>query len=190
MHLFPEGRELAEGIITFIKEKEGLNKKEEGFTSYRDRFGNLDETLKQIQETYPARVKEALEGISLNYNGFVDSAFAEFPLTVDAYWQGYRRTLGKSSLSIFEDKTKTLAENDKMFAEDYRRIIEIMAEVMETPKINFNIEPLYQLLDRQPKKFMGIGSYIFKSGDNGSPIETIWDLRQKDIPRLPSSEIK
>lgn len=44
-------------------------------------------------------------------------------------------------------------------------------------------EPRWNLIHYNPKSMLGIGKYIFMI-EKREPVETVWDLRQKEIPRL------
>jgi len=71
--------------------------------------------------------------------------------------------------------------DDEKMAEFYKNFL---AEMIEREGgVSLDVEPQFQLLDRQPERVLGIGVYIFKNG-TGHPIETIWDFRQAEIPRF------
>ncbi|MEI6731399.1 MAG: hypothetical protein WCK90_01830 [archaeon] len=145
-------------------------------------FERFDENIKRFRSAYPDRVKEFLKDRIESRNSILEFGLKDFPLTTDAYWQGYRRSLGSGRLIVDPDESKTMAENDILFAESYRRIVTEFIAPGETP-IDFNIEPSWTVIDRQPERALGVGVYILKDGA-GHPHETIWDLRQKEIPRL------
>ena len=173
MGLFPEERDLAERVITEVREREGLTD-EKAFT-YQERFGNLYETLKHIREDHPERVKEVLDEITSNYDGFVDQAIIDFPLTADTYWQNYRRNQTKRS--ILDD----VPLEDSKLAESYKESLTWM--MADEGRISLDVEPQFHLLDRQPERALGVGVYIFKN-EEGRPIESIWDLTAKEIPKF------
>jgi hypothetical protein len=183
MRLFPEERTLAESVITEVREREELAKEEDRFASYEERFGNLYETLRQIREDHPDRVREVLEEVTAGYNGFVADALAKFPLTTDAYWQNYRRNQSKGSMTVFPDGSKSDTENDRLMADNYKTLLTAMAEATGQTIVPLNTEPQFQLLDRQAERALGIGVYIFKNGI-GHPIETVWDFREAEVPKF------
>jgi hypothetical protein len=183
LRLFPEERDLAEAVITEVRKREGLLKKEDRFTPYQERFGNLYDTLKQIHEDHPDRVREVLTEITQGYDGFVDEAVARFSLTTDAYWQNYRRNQLKGSMTVFPVESKSDEENDRALAENYKTLLTVTAEAMDRPIVPLDTEPQFQLLDRRAERALGIGIYIFKNG-TGHPIETVWDFRRTEVPRF------
>jgi len=177
--LFPEEDELIRGVISLVKGREKIEVKNGDFFAFRD------QTLKQLQEQYPARFQEVLEEITASYNEFVAEAVAKFPLSADAYWQNYRRNQTKASLGVFPDESKTDAENDKLMAKNYNNLLTFMSknmeEIMGKKFVPLDIEPRLQLLDRQPERLTGIMGYIFKN-ETGDLTETIWDFREAKIP--------
>jgi hypothetical protein len=46
-----------------------------------------------------------------------------------------------------------------------------------------NVEPTSQLVEYKPEGALGLGVYDFDMGEKGK-ISTIWDLREKSIPKL------
>jgi hypothetical protein len=170
MFLFPEEWKIGERLVDKIRGRDEL----EYFSSYEQRYGeNLAETIRQLREEDPKKAAEIVQQIVQDYNSSLDEAITQFPLTVNEYWQGYRRTRYKSSLTEFCD--------DKKMAEDCKRCLATILQALgrETPT---DSEPAYELLGTRPSFVSGIEVYCFNK--EGEKIETLWDLRQKQVPKL------
>jgi len=179
MSLFPDEDKIASNVINETRKREGLGASD-GLLRGLEAFNAL-------QSEYPGRVDEVLGELVQGYNGYVNALAEKFPLTTDAYWQNFRRNLSMGSLPMFEDPRKTTAQNDRDFAMFYRKFVTaISREAMgdSSGKLGVGPEPQYELLDRQPQYLAGIGLYILKNTATSDPIKTIWDLRQKEIPRM------
>ncbi len=160
-----------EDLITYFRGGEDLNPGER-VAHYNSVLGNLEKTMGQIRWAYPELVKAVLKYVTAEYNQSVDQAIAQFPLTVDAYWQNYRRNLTNASL---------IHGTDEEMANFYKG--PIANAIKSGGGISLDVEPQHQLLDRQPQRALGLGVYIFKH-ETGILVETLWDLRQKETPRF------
>ncbi len=174
MPLFPEEEDIVGKVIRIMRKRENLEIPGK----------SIDEFLKKLQEQHSEKIQEAVGEFMKKYNSYLDGLITKFPITTDTYWQIYRRNHYKSTIPYFVAEH----ENDRIFAGFYRHAADMNARLDGDPPIDYNIEPQYELLDRQPERSFGIGVYIFKD-NKGHPVETVWDLREKDIPRFQCKEV-
>jgi hypothetical protein len=168
MSLFPEEDFISKAIICITKGEERLRE-------LNREVVDLFEYARSIQEQDPEAVKDIFKKMEAGYNEELDKLINKFPLTTDSCWQIYRRTNSKFSLP------ESFPENDETMSKFY------MDFAREIPPTSMDAEPEYILLDKK-QRFQGIDSYTFKKGEKGIALDTIWDLRQKQIPRFQYKE--
>jgi len=129
--------------------------------SMSDSFFNLN-----LEEISKIVGKEDLFNIAKEYfqkyNEYFESVKKDFPSTVDAYWQVFRR---KNSRPFFPLTNLNLDSGDKLISETIKDTLH------------------YTLNSRQVHSQLGIPIYNF-SGRGFENYETPWDLREKVAPKF------
>lgn len=206
--LFPEETNLEVSAFLGIKAKEeGLEEKLKEAKNVLERFKtqinfgkqyseiteNKDELIKQLliyKDKNPEKIEEVASRIVKNYNRNLDEALKEFPKTIDAYWQVYRRNGAKMTLP------HGLPEEDSEMSTFVREFF-TNKEVCENPldleiapryNIDFNVTPSYEV-SKTEETILGLKKYMFKI-NSSQILETFHDLRENSVPKLASPYTK
>ncbi len=213
MGLFPARSGLAERIILETRKQEGVMDEEDEFKTYKEKFGtDLYATMAQVRDEFPETFSQIRQQQFEGYNQLLDVVINLYPKTVDGYWQIFRRTMGKGSLLATPDESLSDEENDQRLYDDLMKLHSCKHEVKtrsstgplsqniaeiekemgikigeEVPfPIDFTQEPRYRLIATEADEVLGVPLYIMKNG--GEPFQTIWDISQKEVPKLQYTE--
>jgi hypothetical protein len=180
MGLFPGEKDL-EYHAAFLTEKKlvrSLGRKNVSF----DEKGGVVAMLEKLLLEHPISLMNSAKAVADRYNGFVNEATGKYPLTVDAYWQVYRRILCKGSMGYFPDNTKTDAENDNMMSLHYLTLIASLSGIMESSKeLDLKSEPSYALVNVQAKPSAMFKSFTFQDDKTKEIVQSLFDLRERNI---------
>ena len=137
--------------------------------------------MQKLQGDYSRRFREVVGTITDNENYLNDSFLVQYPLTVNILWKGHRMNLGGITLlpKSYLDVGKSNSENDQRFS----TAAKLSLELGERDGC-LDEEPQLELLGRQPERVGGIGIYVFKNLQDDYIRESVWDLRQEEVPRL------
>lgn len=179
MQLFPEKEDLIRWAMVEVGRKE--NYEIESSLSW-------DDSLLLLTQKFPKTLEETAAGIRSKYNSYVESAANQYPKTVNAYWQEYRRNQCKSSLPVFPLAEMNDEENDKRLEDTYKMIVKIMVnsgQIVGDPlTIPLDVEPNYKCVGSEANTSLGVRVYSFLGEGAKDTIWTLWDFRSQKVPKF------
>ena len=190
--ILPEAEKLASWVVKdltgvgkleeWVMEKEARGTLTSGIFMRNDRINSFEILKKQN----PEKVRKQLCKITQDYNNGVNEFLKTHPMSSFAIWNSYRKWQATTPSATMSGLLNSVSDDE--FAFRYMYFMERTANHPDNypPEIAFDIKSPFTLVEHDLSYLHYVGRYKFRDS-KGKEVSTIWDLREKDLPRFKYS---